>query len=163
MGHDSKRRHADCSLSGPWHHAAGKLVQLAFLITVCLSFITLADPNTAALATLCVHGQEIDAEPPKTLKIILGVAISAVAYLLVVSGGMNAVKGLLNIGGLIMTVPTLWLFLMNVKLCSPLLASKSHRLKAAPETDEVAAPDDRISAKVKGLDVVIKNLLYADY
>lgn len=141
----------------------GKLVQLAFLITVCLSFITLADPNTAALATLCVHGQEIDAEPPKTLKIILGVAISAVAYLLVVSGGMNAVKGLLNIGGLIMTVPTLWLFLMNVKLCSPLLASKSHRLKAAPETDEVAAPDDRISAKVKGLDVVIKNLLYADY
>lgn len=45
----------------------------------------------------------------------------------------------------------------------PLLASKSHRLKAAPETDEVAAPDDRISAKVKGLDVVIKNLLYADY
>ncbi|MFR9127843.1 MAG: hypothetical protein ACLVLA_10195 [Acidaminococcus intestini] len=123
----------------------------------------MADPNTAALATLCVHGQEIDAEPPKTLKIILGVAISAVAYLLVVSGGMNAVKGLLNIGGLIMTVPTLWLFLMNVKLCSPLLASKSHRLKAAPETDEVAAPDDRISAKVKGLDVVIKNLLYADY
>ena len=90
-------------------------------------------------------------------------AISAVAYLLVVSGGMNAVKGLLNIGGLIMTVPTLWLFLMNVKLCNPLLASKSHRLKAAPETDEVAAPDDRISAKVKGLDVVIKNLPYADY
>ena len=84
----------------------GKIVQLAFLITVCLSFITLADPNTAALSTLCVHGQEIDAEPPKVLKIGLGVAISAVAYLLVVAGGMDAVKGLLNLGGLLMTLPT---------------------------------------------------------
>ena len=40
------------------------------------------------------------------MKIILGTAISAVAYLLVVSGGMEAVKGLLNIGGLLMTLPT---------------------------------------------------------
>ena len=163
MGHDSKRRHADCSLSGPWHHAAGELVQLAFLITVCLSFITLADPNTAALATLCVHGQEIDAEPPKTLKIILGVAISAVAYLLVVSGGMNAVKGLLNIGGLIMTVPTLWLFLMNVKLCSPFLLQRAIALRRLPKQTKWLALTDRISAKGQGLDVVIKNLLYADY
>ena len=141
----------------------GKVVQLIFLITVCLSFITLADPNTSALSTLCVHGQEIDSEPPKVMKIILGTAISAVAYLLVVSGGMEAVKGLLNIGGLLMTLPTLWLCLIIFKLEKPLLASKSHRISTAPVVDEVVAPSGNISAKVRGLDVVIHQYPYSDY
>lgn len=134
----------------------GKLVQLIFLITVCLSFITLADPNTAALATLCVHGQEIDAEPPKVLKIILGVAISTVAYLLVVAGGMNAVKGLLNLGGLLMTLPTLWLVLMTFKLSGPLLKSKSHRIEEVAEMDLVEPPKRPFSTKVVGLDLVVE-------
>ena len=133
----------------------GKVVQLIFLITVCLSFITLADPNTSPLSTLCVHGQEIDSEPPKVMKIILGTAISAVAYLLVVSGGMEAVKGLLNIGGLLMTLPTLWLCLIIFRLETPLLASKSHRMATQPEAYQVEAPDGRVQVDVKGLDVVI--------
>lgn len=141
----------------------GKAVQLVFLVTVCLSFITLADPNTAALATLCVHGQEIDAEPPKAMKIALGTAISAVAYLLVVSGGMNAVKGLLNLGGLLMTLPTLWLCLVVFKLEVPLLASKSHRIALQPEKDAVEAPKENLQAKVRGLDVIIHQKTYADY
>lgn len=141
----------------------GKAVQLVFLVTVCLSFITLADPNTAALATLCVHGQEIDAEPPKAMKIALGTAISAVAYLLVVSGGMNAVKGLLNLGGLLMTLPTLWLCLVVFKLEVPLLASKSHRIGLQPEKDAVEAPKENLQAKVRGLDVIIHQKTYADY
>ena len=134
----------------------GKIVQLAFLITVCLSFITLADPNTAALSTLCVHGQEIDAEPPKVLKIGLGVAISAVAYLLVVAGGMDAVKGLLNLGGLLMTLPTLWLVLSVFKLSGPLLRSKSHRLADTPEDDEIEAPTPHMRTTIKGLDLVVE-------
>lgn len=141
----------------------GKAVQLVFLVTICLSFITLADPNTAALATLCVHGQEIDAEPPKAMKIVLGTAVSAVAYLLVVSGGMNAVKGLLNLGGLLMTLPTLWLCLVIFKLEVPLLASKSHRISQVPSVDEVQPPTENLQAKVRGLDVVIHSRTYADY
>lgn len=141
----------------------GKAVQLVFLVTICLSFITLADPNTAALATLCVHGQEIDAEPPKPMKIVLGTAVSAVAYLLVVSGGMNAVKGLLNLGGLLMTLPTLWLCLVIFKLEIPLLASKSHRISQVPSVDQVEPPKENLQAKVKGLDVVVHQRTYADY
>lgn len=141
----------------------GKGVQLIFLITGCLSFITLADPNTAALATLCVHGQEIDAEPPKIMKIVLGTAISAVAYLLVVSGGMEAVKGLLNLGGLLMTLPTLWLCLSIFPLEIPLLASKSHRISQAPVTDEIKPPTENLKAEVKGLDVVVYQRPYSDF
>ncbi|MGI6110524.1 MAG: BCCT family transporter, partial [Eubacteriaceae bacterium] len=115
----------------------GKIVQFIFLVTICLSFITLADPNTAALATLCVHGQEIDSEPPKNLKIIIGVMVSVVAYLLVVSGGMNAVKGLLNIGGLLMTIPTIWLCFMAFKLCKPLLATKNYLIEQSEDSEVI--------------------------
>lgn len=118
----------------------GKAVQVIFLIAVCLSFITLADPNTSALATLCVHGQEIDSEPPKNIKIIIGVLISAVAFLLVVSGGMEAVKGLLNIGGLLMTVPTLWLCVMAFRLAGPLLQSETHRIADVPVKSKPVEP-----------------------
>lgn len=133
----------------------GKIVQFFFLITVCMSFITLADPNTSALSTLCVHGQEIDSEPPKLLKIIIGIAVSAVAYLLVVSGGMDAVKGLLNVGGLLMTIPTIWLCFMIFKLCKPLLNSKSHRMKDIPCCDEVEPPTKTLTTKMKGLGLVV--------
>lgn len=104
----------------------GRIVQFVFLITVCLSFVTLADPNTSAMATLCVHGQQIDEEPPKNIKIIIGIAVSVVAYLLVVSGGVNAVKGLLNAGGLLMTVPTVWLFVSLPKIGGKLLRCKKY-------------------------------------
>lgn len=99
----------------------GKAVQLLFLITICLSFVTLADPNTSAMATLCVHGQQIDEEPPKKIKIIIGIAVSVVAYLLVISGGVNAVKGLLNVGGLLMTIPTVWLFVSLPQIAGKVL------------------------------------------
>ena len=102
----------------------GKVVQLVFLIAVCLSFVTLADPNTSAMATLCVHGQQIDEEPPKKIKIIIGIAVSIVAYLLVISGGVNAVKGLLNVGGLLMTIPTVWLFASLPQIGGKLLRSR---------------------------------------
>lgn len=104
----------------------GRIVQLVFLIAVCLSLITLADPNTSALATLCVHGQPIDDEPPKKIKIIIGVIVSTVAYLLVISGGVNAVKGLLNVGGLLMTIPTVWLFISLPKMGKKLLKCKKY-------------------------------------
>ena len=41
--------------------------------------------------------------------------------LLVISGGVDAVKGLLNIGGLLMTIPTVWLFLSLPKIGGKLL------------------------------------------
>ncbi len=112
----------------------GKAVQFIFLVTVGLSLITLADPNTAAIATLCVHGQPIDEEPPKKIKIIIGVMISGVAYLLVISGGVDAVKGLLNIGGLVMTIPTVWLFWCLPKIGKKLLKQKDY-LCEEPEDD----------------------------
>ena len=127
----------------------GKAVQVLFLVTVVLSFVTLADPNTSAMSTLCVYGQEIDSEPPRNIKIVVGVMVSVVAYLLVVSGGMDAVKGLLNIGGLLMTIPTLWLFLICFRLCGRLLKSKNHMIDPEQGSDDLKTVEN-------GLELVVE-------
>lgn len=127
----------------------GKAVQVLFLVTVVLSFVTLADPNTSAMSTLCVHGQEIDSEPPRNIKIVVGVMVSVVAYLLVVSGGMDAVKGLLNIGGLLMTIPTLWLFLICFRLCGRLLKSQNHMIDPEQGSDDLKTVEN-------GLELVVE-------
>lgn len=127
----------------------GKTVQVLFLVTVVLSFVTLADPNTSAMSTLCVHGQEIDSEPPRNIKIVVGVMVSVVAYLLVVSGGMDAVKGLLNIGGLLMTIPTLWLFLICFRLCGRLLKSKNYMISPKQDSADLKTVEN-------GLELVVE-------
>ena len=66
-----------------------------------------------------MHGQQIDEEPPKKIKIIIGIAVSIVAYLLVISGGVNAVKGLLNVGGLLTVSYTHLLILERKKSMIP--------------------------------------------
>jgi glycine betaine transporter len=110
----------------------GTFIQIVFLVTVILSFVTLADPMSSVLATLCVHDQQIDDEPPTRIKILMGSIVTTVSYLLVTSGGSDSVKGLLNLGGLLMTIPMLWLFLENFRIGGNLLKKKNY-LDSIPE------------------------------
>ena len=54
----------------------------------------MADPVAAALATISTHGFSVDDEAPKKLKILFGVIMGAIAYVLVASGGVGSVKGM---------------------------------------------------------------------
>ncbi len=106
----------------------GTFIQIVFLVTVIFSFVTLADPMSSVLATLCVRDQQIDDEPPTKIKILMGIIVTTVSYLLVTSGGSDSVKGLLNLGGLLMTFPMLWLFLENFRIGGNLLKKKNDSL-----------------------------------
>ena len=59
----------------------------------------MADPVAAALATISIHGLSVDDEAPNKIKIVMGVIMGVIAYLLVASGGVNSVKGMWNIVG----------------------------------------------------------------
>lgn len=72
----------------------GKVLIAVFLISICTSFSTLADPMAAAAATMSVEGLSVDDEAPKAIKILIGVIMGVVAYLLVASGGIGSVKGM---------------------------------------------------------------------
>lgn len=72
----------------------GKLLIVVFLVSICTSFATLADPMAAACATMSVENLSVDDEAPKAIKIIIGVIMGTVSYLLVASGGIGSVKGM---------------------------------------------------------------------
>ena len=72
----------------------GKVLIAVFLVSIFTSFSTMADPVAAALATISTHGFSVDDEAPKKLKILFGVIMGAIAYVLVASGGVGSVKGM---------------------------------------------------------------------
>ena len=49
---------------------------------------------------MSVHGLSVDDEAPKKVKILIGVIMGAIAYILVASGGIGSVKGMWVIIGL---------------------------------------------------------------
>ena len=54
-------------------------------------------------STLSVDGLSADDEPPKGQKILVGLMLAGTSCILVISGGVNAVKGM-NISNQIMTL-----------------------------------------------------------
>lgn len=104
----------------------GKILCVVFLVAICFSFCTLADPMSSALATVCVDGLHIESEPPKNLKIIIGVVITAVAYTSVATGGLNSIKGLFVLVGLLMSVPGLFCLAASFKACRQVLHEKNY-------------------------------------
>ncbi|MCI2061811.1 MAG: BCCT family transporter [Eubacteriaceae bacterium] len=81
-----------------------KVITVLFLITVTLSFCTLADPMASVAATLSVRSLSADAEPPKAQKVLVGCILGGVAYTLVATGGINSVKGMFTLVGLLQSV-----------------------------------------------------------
>lgn len=104
----------------------GKILCVVFLVAICFSFCTLADPMSSALATVCVDGLHIESEPPKSLKIIIGIVITAVAYTSVATGGLNSIKGLFVLVGLLMSVPGLFCLAASFKICGQVLREKNY-------------------------------------
>lgn len=82
----------------------GKILIAVFIITVCTSFCTIADPAAAALANITVKGASADAEPPKKIKMLYGIFMGALAYALIASGGQDTVKSIWIIFGVPMII-----------------------------------------------------------
>lgn len=81
-----------------------KIITVLFLCTITLSFCTLADPMASVASTLSVDGLSADDEPPKKQKVLVGIILAAVACTLVISGGTTAIKGMINLNGLLQSV-----------------------------------------------------------
>jgi len=90
-----------------------KILMGIFVITIVFSFATMADSLVATLAIISTKGLQADEEPPKRLKIILGVVIGLIAYVLCIAGGIEPVRGLISLAGFPMMLFT---FAMCVSL-----------------------------------------------
>lgn len=73
---------------------AAILVPLA-IFTLIISFATAADSMTSTIASICTHDMRADEESPKRQKVIWGLSIGAIAYIMVAfGGGAQGVEGI---------------------------------------------------------------------
>jgi len=86
-----------------------------FTVTVVISFATLADPMTSVLATISTKGLRVEEEAPTQLKIAWGVTAGTIAYLLVASGGVDSLRGMLSLAGFPMMLLTIMICIGVVK------------------------------------------------
>lgn len=79
-----------------------KIFTIVFILAVSASLITYADPLTSTLAVLSCKSLTIDQEPPTILKLIWGSFIGTVGYLLIVTGGIDGVRGMFTLAGFLL-------------------------------------------------------------
>lgn len=122
----------------------GWILITLFLIAIFAAFSTIADPVAAALATLATKGIEnIDEEAPVALKVIIGIMMGTIAFILVLSGGVTAVKGM----WVIIALPIAFLMLLMI---TALFRGMNHVSKQASymaketETEETETKELRI-------------------
>lgn len=107
----------------PWSN----IMAVVFLFTAFLSYVTAADSNTEAMGGISSTGISPDTpSPPIFIKIIWGLTIGAVAFVMVSMAGIDGIKMLSNLGGL----PALLLIIVvNLGLLKVLFISKKKGVK----------------------------------
>lgn len=82
------------------HMPFSVLVVPLFLLTAFISYVTSADSNTNAMASLCTEGlTEDDTESPVSLKIFWGVTIGALCLIMLTAFNIDGMKMLADLGG----------------------------------------------------------------
>lgn len=92
-------------------------VTIMFLLCIVMSFSTLADPMASCVATLACRKLEADAEPPMFQKILAGCILCGTAYTLVATGGINSVKGMFTLVGLLQSIILIMCAIVLFKYC----------------------------------------------
>ncbi len=115
----------------------GKVLIVVFLVSIFGSFITMADPMFAVLGTVATNGLTVNDEAPKHLKILFGILVSTVSFLLVASGGINSVKGLFTLVGFPLSFIMILSWFASFKVLKENQAIRDLQLTAAAVTLDV--------------------------
>lgn len=70
-----------------------------FLFAVFTSIVTYADPMTSVLSNLSSKSSKVDEEPPRVMKLIWGISIGTIAYLIIATGGIDGIRGMFTLIG----------------------------------------------------------------
>lgn len=82
------------------HMPLSILIVPLFLLTAFISYVTSADSNTNAMASLCTDGlTEDDTESPVSLKIFWGFTIGALCLIMLTAFNIDGMKMLADLGG----------------------------------------------------------------
>ncbi|WP_375055878.1 BCCT family transporter [Zobellella sp. DQSA1] len=117
---------------------SGVLVPLA-IFTLIISFATAADSMSSTIATICTKNISADEESPKAQKIIWGLSIGAIAYIMVAFGGgaqgVDGIKFLAAAGGF----SVLFLFVLIVASGARVFITKKECADEVPSASSLKA------------------------
>jgi choline-glycine betaine transporter len=77
----------------------GNFISAVFLLTIAISFITLADSMTSTLAMVSTLGLKETEEAPMVLKVFWGVFIGVISVAMIIYAGVDGFKMLANLAG----------------------------------------------------------------
>ena len=107
----------------------GNIVIVGFLMTAFLSYVTAADSNTEALGQISQSTTLATAESPDwRLKVVWGATIGVVAWVMVSFSGIDGIKMLSNLGGVV----TLFLIFASSVGLMLLIIDKRSRADLSP-------------------------------
>lgn len=85
----------------PGGATTGLIITVVFVVLAFVSFVTAADSNTEAIASLCETREGGDDRPSSLpLKVIWGSMIGGIAFIMVSTSGIDGIKMLSNLGGI---------------------------------------------------------------
>lgn len=111
-----------------------KILMGIFVVTIIFSFATMTDSLVATLAIISTKGVQVSEEPPKRLKILWGVVVGLIAFVLCISGGIEPVRGLISLAGFPM-------MLFTFAMCVSLVKEGMHLLEKPDWLDKKPGND----------------------
>ncbi len=89
-----------------------------YVFIVFISFVTASDSNTNAMAALCTQGiSDKDQEGATWLKIVWGVTLAAVSWIMIATAGIDGIKQTSNLGGFLNMFLMLAMAFGLLKIC----------------------------------------------
>ncbi|MFP4529783.1 MAG: BCCT family transporter [Halodesulfurarchaeum sp.] len=122
--------------------ALGLFLMLAFLVLVTTFFVTSADSSTLALGMLTTGGKE---HPSTINRTIWGITMGALASLLMVFGGANALQTASVLTGgpfALVLVLAVWATIRTFRQVDPVFLTEKERDESAREIDPSGGLDD---------------------
>lgn len=102
------------------YYPAAMLVSMLFLLVVFVSFVTAADSNTTALGGISFKGAKPDQPSPTWIKVLWGLIIGLMAFVMISYAGIDGIRILSVLGGF----PVLFvIFLVALSLMRMILNS----------------------------------------
>jgi choline-glycine betaine transporter len=92
----------------------GNVIQPAIILTVMLSYVTMADSMTSSISLMSLKDSTVK-EPPVSIKVFWGTLMGALSVIFVTAGGIDGVKTLLAVSGLPVLIVMIMLFAGIVK------------------------------------------------
>jgi choline/carnitine/betaine transport len=113
----------------------GTLLSVVFLLTVALSFTTLADSMTSTIASMSTIGlSKGDEEAPIFLKVVWGILIGIISWVMISYAGVDGFKMISNLAGF----PIMFVMLfMGLSICKGLWWPEASWFKMKVQTKDL--------------------------